>query len=107
MFSLLPHQLAPPLHPAPEQPADRRLAPAQLAGAVLDRQTEQVVQLHRPALVVRQPGQGLRQPEQLLVAPGARWARTGPPPATPPGAPRKRPGPPPASAPGPRPGPRP
>ena len=62
------HMLAEGLDPAPEEPGDRRVAPAEPGADLGHRAAVQVVQLDGLALVVGQGVEGLGQRQELLVA---------------------------------------
>src|SRR5262249_31519076 len=66
--------------PAPQQTGHGRLRPPQFPSHRADRSALEVVQLDRGALVLRQRGQGVGQPAQLLLPDGvlARRGRVGP-----------------------------
>ena len=63
-------QLAEPLQPAKEQADGGRARAADLLRHVGHREPPQVVQLDDPPLILRQPGDGVGEPQQLLAADG-------------------------------------
>jgi RNA polymerase sigma-70 factor (ECF subfamily) len=64
-------ELAERRHPAAEQPGDGGRAAAHAAADLLGRKALEMVHLHRRPLVLRQPGEGLGQPQELLLARGS------------------------------------